>query len=124
MKLWLMITPEALGAGRLQSVLDQKRDALAKQGVVYSQALGRKNHTRLYMAVTDPAHVDPLRASRGYGPAAAQARLAAAVAHELRAEDERTISTWSISSAGMRSRKNERSGFGPGTFSPLIRIWV
>ena len=90
MKLWLMLTPEALGAARLQAVLDAKRDALAKQGVVVAQSIGRKNHTRLAMAATDPDHVDPLRAGRGYAGAAAQARLAVSVAADLAAEAART----------------------------------
>jgi len=41
-----------------------------------------------------------------------------------RAEEERTISTLEISSAGIRSRKKLRSALPPGTRSPLIRIWV
>jgi hypothetical protein len=40
------------------------------------------------------------------------------------AEDERTTSTRSISSAGMRSTKKERSTPAPGTSSPSIRILV
>jgi len=48
----------------------------------------------------------------------------ATVSPVRRADDERTISTCSINSAGMRSRKNEWSDWPPGTRSPLIRIWV
>jgi hypothetical protein len=86
MKLTLILTPEALGANRLHAAFDDKRDALGKLGVTVGTALGRKNHTRLFMAVTDPAHVDPLRASRGYVTAPSQVLLAEAVAQALVAE--------------------------------------
>lgn len=74
------------GAEALQAVLDEKRGQLARQGVLYSGKLGRRNHTRAYMAVTDPEHVDPLRFARGFGDPRAQARLARIVAADIAAE--------------------------------------
>ncbi|GKY88582.1 glycosyltransferase family 2 protein [Sinisalibacter aestuarii] len=77
------------GADELQAVLDDKRARLLEQGVLYSGALGRRNHTRLYMAVTDPGHVDPLRFARGFARDAAQARLQRMVAQDIAAEIEK-----------------------------------
>ncbi|MEP2889221.1 glycosyltransferase family 2 protein [Tateyamaria sp.] len=62
----LHIGLEQVGADRLQSVLASKRDQLISKGVLYARSPGNKNHTRLYMAVTDPDHIDPLRYNRGY----------------------------------------------------------
>nr|WP_275982287.1 glycosyltransferase family 2 protein [Frigidibacter sp. ROC022] len=86
----LLITPDSAGAQRLQSVLDAKRDALSKQGVVFGQALGRKNHTRLYMATTAPERVEFLRWNRGFASPEAQMLLANTVRHELLTEVERS----------------------------------
>ena len=66
MKIHLHIGLEQVGADRLQDVLAAKRDQMAAKGVLYARSPGNKNHTRLYMAVTDPDHVDPLRYNRGY----------------------------------------------------------
>lgn len=49
-----------------QNVLAAKRDQLITKGVLYARSPGNKNHTRLYMAATEAAHVDPLRYNRGY----------------------------------------------------------
>jgi hypothetical protein len=86
MRIVLHIGLEQVGAARLQSVLDDKREQLLTKGVLYPRSVGAKNHTRLYMAVTDADHVDPLRANRGYRDAADQAALRADVAAKLRAE--------------------------------------
>lgn len=77
------------GSDALQSVMNDKRGQLLQQGVLYSGTLGRKNHTRLYMAVSDPGHVDPLRAARGFGPPSAQERLQRMVAQDLAGEVDR-----------------------------------
>ena len=74
------------GASALQTVLDAKRKKLAKLGVFYAHSPGKKNHTRLYMAVSDPGHVDPLRHARGFAGAAQQERLQANVAADIAAE--------------------------------------
>ncbi|MEX0369740.1 MAG: glycosyltransferase family 2 protein [Tateyamaria sp.] len=66
MRIHLHIGLEQVGAERLQSVLAAKRDQLIGKGVLYARSPGNKNHTRLYMAVTDAAHIDPLRYNRGY----------------------------------------------------------
>ncbi|TYB81668.1 glycosyltransferase family 2 protein [Maritimibacter fusiformis] len=79
------------GAEALQAVLNDKRGRLSQQGVLYSGALGRKNHTRLYMAVSDPGHVDPLRAARGFAAPPAQERLRRMVAQDLAAEVAREM---------------------------------
>ena len=90
MKLTLFITPEPLGAARLQSALEDKREALARQGIAVSQALGKRNATRLWMAVTDPDSPDTLRYMRGFGAPDAQALLRNSVRHALAAERTRT----------------------------------
>jgi hypothetical protein len=88
MRIYLHIGLEQVGAARLQNVLNDKREQLLNKGVLYSRALGSKNHTRLYMAVTDPDHVDPLRLSRGYSSASDQAALRNEVAKQLHQEVE------------------------------------
>ncbi|CUH68426.1 hypothetical protein TG4357_03569 [Thalassovita gelatinovora] len=66
MRIYLHIGLEQTGAARLQQILSDKRDQLATKGYLFPRALGPKNHTRLFMAVTDPDHVDPLRFNRGF----------------------------------------------------------
>ncbi|GGE46055.1 glycosyltransferase family 2 protein [Actibacterium pelagium] len=90
MKLTLHIGLPSAGTPAMQSVLDAKRNQLASKGVLYSASLGRKNHTRLFMAVTDPDHIDPLRVARGFAGRQAQARLHADVLAELKAEIARS----------------------------------
>ncbi|KAJ55498.1 glycosyl transferase family 2 [Actibacterium mucosum KCTC 23349] len=74
------------GTERIQDVLAGRRDQLLTQGVLFAASPGRKNHTRLFMAVTDPDHIDPLRAARGHATIAAQSNLYAAVLSELQTE--------------------------------------
>lgn len=66
MRIFLHIGPEEASASRVQSVLADKREQLSRKGVLYARSPGNKNHTRLFMSVTDPGHVDPLRFNRGY----------------------------------------------------------
>ncbi|TMM54894.1 glycosyltransferase family 2 protein [Sulfitobacter sabulilitoris] len=66
MRIDLHIGLDHAGADRLQSVLAEKRDQLIGKGVLYARSPGNKNHTRLFMSVTDVDHVDPLRFNRGY----------------------------------------------------------
>ncbi|MBY5932296.1 glycosyltransferase family 2 protein [Tateyamaria omphalii] len=86
MQIHLHIGLEQVGADRLQNVMAAKRDQLTSKGVLYSRALGNKNHTRLYMAVTDPAHIDPLRYNRGYITGDKQQVLHDTVASDLAKE--------------------------------------
>ena len=86
MRIYLHIGPERIAAERLQQVLAEKRDALLSEGILFPRSPGSGNHTRLYMAVTDPGHVDPLRYNRGYITAEKQARLREMLATELAAE--------------------------------------
>ena len=79
--------PECGGA-RLQDILDEKRALLAKNQVLIPRSAGRKNHTRLYMAVSDPDHIDPLRWHRGHADLKAQDRLRQEVTQKLAAEIE------------------------------------
>jgi len=86
MRIHLHIGPQDIGGGRLQAQLDLHREALKAQGVLLPGTLGGRNHTRLYMAVTDPDHVDPLRFNRGFIPAAKQKKLREMLAQSLAAD--------------------------------------
>lgn len=97
------------GAEALQSVMNDKRGQLLQQGVLYAGALGRKNHTRLYMAVSDPAHVDPMRVTRGFGPPAAQERLRNMVAQDLAGEVARDMPSVLVVSASQLATLPNRS---------------
>ncbi len=74
------------GTDRIQQVLDDKRGALAKAGVLIPRVAGRANHTRLFMAVTDPDHIDPMRWHRGTADVGVQAMLMAEMRSKLTAE--------------------------------------
>ena len=86
MRIHLHIGLEHVGADRLQSVLAAKRDHLKAKGVLYPLSPGSKNHTRLYMAVTDAAHIDPLRYNRGYITAEKQQVLRDQLITDLKTE--------------------------------------
>ncbi len=88
MKIILHIGFECTGASRLQSVLDAKRDQMSAKGVRFASSPGRKNHTRLQMAVTDPTHVDPLRFDRGFATPERQSALREDVISALSKEVE------------------------------------
>ena len=88
MRIHLHIGLEQVGVDRLQNVLAAKRDQLAAKGVLYARSPGNKNHTRLFMAVTDPDHVDPLRFNRGYITEDKQKVLRDAVSADLAREVE------------------------------------
>ncbi len=89
MRILLHVGLPHCGAERLQAAFDAKRGLLLQKGVLYCWALGKKNHTRLYMAASDPGHVDPLRVARGFATPDAQARLQRIVAQDIAAEVER-----------------------------------
>ena len=86
MRIHIHIGPDQVGADRLQAALAANREALAAAGVLAPKSLGSRNHTRLFMAVTEPGHVDALRFSRGYADAERQAGLYRAVAADLQRE--------------------------------------
>ena len=86
MRIYLHIGLEHTGAERLQQIMADKRDQLRGKGVLFPRAPGGKNHTRLYMAVTDPDHVDPLRYNRGFITAEKQNRLYQTLEQELQRE--------------------------------------
>ena len=90
MRIYLHIGLEHVGAGRLQDVLAEKREQLAQKGILFPRALGPKNHTRLYMAVTDPDHIDPLRFNRGYMMPEKQAALYDEIGQQLARDIEAT----------------------------------
>ncbi|MFC4668585.1 glycosyltransferase family 2 protein [Seohaeicola nanhaiensis] len=86
MRIWLHIGPEPAAAARLQQVLDDKRANLLAKGILFPRSAGARNDTRLFMAVTDPAHVDPLRHARGLADPDRQTDLRARLAADLAAE--------------------------------------
>ncbi|WP_299416477.1 glycosyltransferase family 2 protein [uncultured Sulfitobacter sp.] len=86
MRIYLHIGPEEASAARVQSVLADKREQLLRKDVLFARAPGNKNHTRLFMAVTDPGHVDPLRFNRGYITPQKQAVLRDTVTADLARE--------------------------------------
>jgi len=90
MRIYLHIGLEHVGAARIQDVLAEKREQLASKGILFPRALGPKNHTRLYMAVTDPDHIDPLRFNRDYMMPEKQAALYDEIAMQLARDIEAT----------------------------------
>lgn len=90
MRITLHIGPESMGADRIQEVLSDKADNLLGRGVLFPKSLGPKNHTRLFMAMTDPEHVDILRFNRGFITAQKQQLLRGKIAQDLANEIART----------------------------------
>jgi glycosyl transferase family 2 len=86
MRIYLHIGPSQVGATRLQQVLADKREQMIGKGVLFPRAPGSKNHTRLFMATTDPDHIDPLRFNRGYITGDKQKVLFDALATDLARE--------------------------------------
>lgn len=86
MRIYLHIGPEEASAARIQSVLSNKRAGLLDQRILYARSPGNKNHTRLFMAATDPGHVDPLRFNRGFITPLKQATLRDSVIKDLSRE--------------------------------------
>lgn len=86
MRILLHIGLEHVGAERLQKIMVDKRDQLRSKGVLFPRAPGGGNHTRLFMAVTDTDHIDPLRYNRGFISEEKQARLRQKLSADLRRE--------------------------------------
>ena len=74
------------GDARLQAALDAKRARLLKDGVLFPRSPGGSNHTRLFMAVTDPERPEPLRWQRGFADPRQQDRLRQEVIDRLTKE--------------------------------------
>ncbi|WP_375173454.1 glycosyltransferase family 2 protein [Pseudooceanicola sp.] len=83
MKIHLHIGLEGCGVLRLQEVLADKRAQLEGKGVLFPRGPGPKNHTRLFMAVTDPDRPEPLRMARGFGDPDRQEELRSQIAEGL-----------------------------------------
>ncbi|WP_136441376.1 glycosyltransferase family 2 protein [Pacificoceanicola onchidii] len=86
MRIIVHIGPDGLTADRLQRIMDAKRGQLARKGVLFPRSPGGRNHTRLFMAVSDPERVDGLRAARGFALPEKQESLRADVIAGLRRE--------------------------------------
>ena len=102
MRIVLHVGLDPWAVERLHRVMAAKRRGLARRGVLLPKSPGANNHTRLFMAVSDPDRVDLLRAQRGFGPAEAQARLreelAAGLAGEVAAArpEVLVLSAWQL----------------------------
>jgi len=88
MKISLHIGPDTWATTRMQEALHAKRNQLLRQGVLFARSPGAKNHTRLFMAASDPEAVDALRHGRGFADAARQASLRDEVTVALQREVE------------------------------------
>ncbi|MHC9234034.1 glycosyltransferase family 2 protein [Pseudooceanicola sp. 502str34] len=86
MILTLHIGPDIWTASRLQEMLHHKRGQLARHGILVPRGAGGNNHSRLFMAATEPDRPDVLRANRGFSTPEAQARLRAETAQALKDE--------------------------------------
>ncbi|MEC3860536.1 glycosyltransferase family 2 protein [Mesobacterium sp. TK19101] len=86
MKIILHIGPDAVHSDRLQQVLEDKRAQLIEKGVLFARSPGGRNHTRLYMGVSDPDAPDSLRAGRGFASPEAQEALRQDIETSLEAE--------------------------------------
>lgn len=86
MRISLHIGPDAAAADRIARILAAKRDQLAAKGVLFARAPGGRNHTRLFMACSDPGAVDSLRYNRGFIDPGRQAQLYDDLARDLQTE--------------------------------------
>ncbi len=110
MHIVLHIGLEHTGAERLQKVLAHKRDQLRGKGVLFPTSPGGSNHTRLFMAVTDPDHVDPLRHARGLVDPERQALLREKLSADLvREVNEAQPDILILSASQLGSRLHRRS---------------
>ncbi len=86
MRIFVHIGLPHTGADRLQDVLADKREQLADKGILFPRAAGNQNHTRLFMSMTEPEHVDPLRFNRGFAAPEAQNTLRETLGADLATE--------------------------------------
>ncbi|MEL0435917.1 glycosyltransferase family 2 protein [Phycobacter sp. K97] len=110
MRIHLHIGLEHVGAERLQKVLAQKRDQLRGKGVLFPTSPGGSNHTRLFMAATDPDHVDLLRAARGFADPEKQSLLREKLVEDLAREvSEAQPDALILSASQLGTRLSRRS---------------
>lgn len=86
MRIYLHIGPDGPSSDRIQRVLDAKRGRLRDEGVLFARSPGARNHTRLFMAVSDPDRPDVLRFNRGLMLPEKQQALRDEVARQLAQE--------------------------------------
>jgi hypothetical protein len=128
MRIDLHIGFSEAGADALQAAMAEKREQLLRQGILFPAALGKKNHTRLYMAVTEPDHIDPLRFARGFLIAEKQELLRDAVKDDLARDitehrpDKIILSATQLGSSLWRPSELERLRTLLATFSKDIRV--
>ena len=128
MKIVVHIGPDAAISSRLQSVLAAKRGNLGGKGILYPRCTGEAGATRLFMAVTDPEHVDPLRHARALAGPDRQAALRDTLRSELEREidaatpDMLLLSSENFGSAMHRPSEIARLREFLASFSDDIRI--
>ncbi|MCC1493448.1 glycosyltransferase family 2 protein [Cognatishimia sp. F0-27] len=83
MQIQILIGPDAGLCQAVQQVLADKRNRLAAEGILVPRGLGTRNHTALFLAMTDSDAVDALRFHRGYASTDAQAALRADIRTRL-----------------------------------------
>lgn len=86
MRIFLHIGMQQAGAARLQSVLAAKREQLLGEGILFARSPGSFDHARLFMAVSDPDHVDPLRFEQDHASADKRAALRKTLIDDLARE--------------------------------------
>ena len=90
MRITLHIGPDRHSAQQVQTWFDHHRAALKDVGVLFPGSPGRGNHSRLFMAITDPDRVDMLRFNRGVITPAAQSKLRSRLIKSLDREIDAT----------------------------------
>ncbi|MDK3071907.1 glycosyltransferase family 2 protein [Sedimentitalea sp. JM2-8] len=61
MRIHLHIGLDAHRTAQMQRVMSGQRDQMAERGNLFARSPGAEDHARLFMAVTDHDHIDPLR---------------------------------------------------------------
>jgi hypothetical protein len=111
-RLTLHIGMPHCGASRIQAVLAHNRSAMQNSGVLFPEIAGNQNHTRLFMAVIDPDHIEPFRWNRGRADPGAQAELAQMLKAKLAKEIEGNASRHVILSAWQLATLSNPSEIG------------
>lgn len=66
MRIFIHSGTDQVALAKIQFLLSAKRKVLMENGVLYPNALGRRNHGRAFIASLPSDAVDPLRSQRGY----------------------------------------------------------